>query len=156
MVCHRKRQYITTINISAYPQFDWFEYIWYIDRSEDATESTRKLGHWIGVTENQGAPMTYMILPKLCHPIARSSVFPLLQDDWLSAEVQVLKVELDTSIQEKIGDKHSDVDCFVEFPEAPKVPKDIFIDNEPTSVPVKDEELTPEADEHYSLEAYEP
>jgi hypothetical protein len=57
--------------------------------------------------------MTYMVLPKSCSPIARSSVFPLLQDDWLSAKVQVLKVELDTGIQEKIGDKRSDVDCFV-------------------------------------------
>ena len=49
--------------------------------------------------------MTYMVLPKSCPPIARSSVFPLSQDDRLSAEVQALKVDLDTSIQEKIGDK---------------------------------------------------
>jgi hypothetical protein len=88
-------------NISAYAQFDWYEYVWHIDQSEDTTELTRKLGRWIGVAENQGAPMTYMVLPKLCRPIARSSVFPLSQDDRLSAEVQVLKVELDISIQEK-------------------------------------------------------
>jgi hypothetical protein len=95
-----------------------------------------------------------MVLPKLCHPIARSSVFPLLQDDRLSTEVQVSKVELDTSIQEKIGDKCLDVDCFAEFPEVTKVPKDIFIDDEPTSVPVEDEELMPpEVDEDYSPEA---
>jgi hypothetical protein len=24
-------------NISAYAQFDWFEYVWYIDQSEDTT-----------------------------------------------------------------------------------------------------------------------
>jgi hypothetical protein len=115
-----------------------------------------KLDRWIGVTENQGAPMTYIVLPKSCHPIARSSVFPLSQDDQLSAKVQVLKMELDTSIQEKMGDKRSDVDCFAEFPEVPKVPEDIFIDDEPTSISVKDEELMPEADdEHYSPEAYD-
>jgi hypothetical protein len=142
-------------DISAYAQFDWYEYVSYIDQSEDMTELTRKLGRWIGVAENQGAPMTYMVLPKSCQLIARSSVFPLLQDDWLSAKVQVLKVELDTSIQEKIGDKRLDMDCFAEFPEVPEVPKDIFIDDEPTSVTVKGDELMPEADEYYSPEAYD-
>jgi hypothetical protein len=107
-------------NISAYAQFDWYEYVWYINRALDATELTRKLGCWISVSENQGALMTYMVLPKSCCWIARSSLFPLLQDDWLSAEVQVLKVELDTSIQVKIGDKRLDVDCFAEFPRYPK------------------------------------
>jgi hypothetical protein len=82
-------------------------------------------------------------------------VFPLSQDDWLSAKVQVLKVELDTSIQEKIGDKRLDVDCFAEFPEVAEVPEDIFLDDEPTSVPVEGEELMPEADEYYSPEAYD-
>jgi hypothetical protein len=61
-------------------------------------------------------------------------------------------VELDTSIQEKIGDKRLDMDCFGEVPE---IPEDIFIDDEPTSVPVEGEELMPEADEHYSPEAYD-
>jgi hypothetical protein len=73
----------------------------------------------------------------------------------LSAKVQVLKVELDSSMQEKIGDRCSEVDCFAEFPEVPNVPEDIFIGNEPPSVPVEDEELMPEADEYYSPEAYD-
>jgi hypothetical protein len=119
------------------------------------TESTRKLGRLIGIAENQGAPMMYMVLPKSCQPIARSSVFPLSQDDRLSAKVQVLKVELDTNIQEKIGDKRSDMDCFAEFPEVPEAPEDIFIDDESTRVPVKGEELMPEPDEYYSPEAYD-
>ncbi|MCK7497545.1 MAG: hypothetical protein MZW92_47270 [Comamonadaceae bacterium] len=71
----------------------------------------------------------------------------------MSAEVQVLKVELDTSIQDKIGDKRSDADCFADFPDVPEVPEDIFIDDEPTSDPV--EEPMPEADEWYSPEAYD-
>jgi hypothetical protein len=130
------------VDISAYAQLDWYEYVWYIDQSGDMTELTRKLVRWISIAENQGAPMMYMVLPKSCRPIgARSSVFPLSQDDWLSAEVQVLKVELDTpSIQEKIGDQRLDMDCFAEFPEVPKVPEDIFLDDKPTSVPVEGEE----------------
>jgi hypothetical protein len=142
-------------NISAYAQFDWYKHVWYINQSEYTTESTRKLGRWIGVAENQGVSMMYMVLLKSCQPIARSSVFPLTQDDWLSAKVQALKVELDTSIQEKIGDKHLDVDCFAKFPEVPEVPKDIFLDDEPTSVPVEGEESMPEVDKYYSPEAYD-
>jgi hypothetical protein len=78
-------------NISTYAQFDWYKYVWYIDHAEDMTELTRKLGRWIGVTENQGAPMAYMILPKLCGPIARSSVFPLLQYDHCLLKSESLK-----------------------------------------------------------------
>ena len=80
-------------------------------------------------------------------------MFPLSQDDRLSAEVQALKVDLDTSIQEKIGDKRSDAACFAEFAEVPEIPEDIFIDDEPTSVPV--EEPMPKADEWYSPEAFD-
>jgi hypothetical protein len=47
------------------------------------------------------------------------------------------------------------VDCSAELPEVPEVTEDIFINNEPTSVPVNDEELMPEADEYYSPEAYD-
>jgi hypothetical protein len=47
------------------------------------------------------------------------------------------------------------VDCFAEFPEVPKVPEDIFLDDEPTSVPVEGEDSMPEVDEYYSPEAYD-
>jgi hypothetical protein len=140
-------------DISAYAQFDWYEYVWYIDRSDDATQSTRKLGRWIGVAENQGAPMTYMVLPASCRPVARSSVFPLTQDDRLSAVVQAQMVELDTSITEKIGDARSDDECFADFPEMPELPEDIFLDDDPAWQPVED--TMPEADDHYSPEAYD-
>ena len=69
------------VDISAYAQFDWYEYVWYIDKTENTADTNRKLGRWIGVAENRGSPMTYMVLPKSCRPIARSSVFPLTQDD---------------------------------------------------------------------------
>jgi hypothetical protein len=40
-------------DILAYAQFDWYKYVWYINQPDDAAQSTRKLGHWIGVAENQ-------------------------------------------------------------------------------------------------------
>jgi hypothetical protein len=43
-----------------------------------------------------------------------------------------------------------DVDCFAEFPEIPEVPKDIFIDDEPTSIPAEGDKSLSEADENYS------
>jgi hypothetical protein len=142
-------------DISAYAQFDWYEYVWYIDRSEDTTDTTRKLGRWIGVSENQGAPMTYMVLPKSCRPIARSSVFPLSQDDRLSSDVKKLMDEFDSSVESKIGDSRSNEDCFAEFPEVPEVPIDIFVDDEPTLEPLEEDSKMPEADEYYSPEAFD-
>jgi hypothetical protein len=62
-------------------------------------------------------------------------------------------VELDTGIHDKIGNHRSDDDCFADFPEIPELPEDIFIDDEPTLVPV--EEPMPEADEWYSPEHYD-
>jgi hypothetical protein len=141
-------------DISEYAQFDWYEYCWYIDRSHDTADSPRKLGRWIGVAEEQGAPMTFYVLPKSCIPIARSSVFPLTQDDRLSPVVKELMKDLDDAIQEKIGDKIPDVDCFDELPEIPEIPDDIFV-NEPTSEPVDGEESMPEADEWSSPEAFD-
>jgi hypothetical protein len=66
--------------------------------------------------------MTNMVLPASCRPVARNSVFPLSQDDRLSAVVQAQMVDLDTSINEKIGDTRSDDECFTDFPEMPELP----------------------------------
>jgi hypothetical protein len=66
--------------------------------------------------------------------------------------MMIQMVDLDTSINNKIGDTRSDEDCFANFPDMPKLPVDIFV-KEPTADPVEDS--MPEADEHYSPEAYD-
>jgi hypothetical protein len=60
-----------------------------------------------------------MVYPKLCCPIAQISVFPLSQDDQLSAKVKALMVELDAGVKNKSGDQRLDDDCFANFSEMP-------------------------------------
>jgi hypothetical protein len=39
--------------ISAYAQYELYEPVWYVDESVDMPTSRRKLGHWLGVMEDQ-------------------------------------------------------------------------------------------------------
>ena len=59
-------------DISEYCQFDWYQYVWYMDPNQE-----KHLGRWIGVARNIGSPMIFWILAKSGIPIARSSVTPL-------------------------------------------------------------------------------
>jgi hypothetical protein len=55
-----------SVDILAYAQFDWYSLVWYIDNTEDAATSRRKIGRWIGVAEPYGSGLTYYVLPKSC------------------------------------------------------------------------------------------
>jgi hypothetical protein len=97
--------------------------------------------------------MTYMVLLKWCCPITRISVFPHSQDDWLvsAEEIKELMVELDTNVNNMIGDQRSDEKYFTKIPKLSS-PAKTSIDDKPTSDPVK--EPMPEADEWYFPEAF--
>ena len=144
-----------TPDISAYSMFDWYEPVWYIDPAKDTAQSRRVLGRWIGVAEDIGSSLTYFILPKSCIPVARSSVFPVTQDERLSADFQRELETLDAAINTKIGDSRSDNDCFNDLPDIPEIPLDIFDGDEQTTDPIEEEAKMPEADDHYTSELFD-
>jgi hypothetical protein len=79
---------------SAYAQFDWYRYVWYIDPiPNDAPQSKRKIGRWIGVAEDIGGPLTYFILPASAFPVPQSSVFPMTTAEMMSEEAKQLLME---------------------------------------------------------------
>jgi hypothetical protein len=86
------------VDISAYAQFDWYSLVWYIDSAEDAATSRRKIGQWIGLAEKHRSGLTYFVLPKLCHPIVRSSVMPISKDKLHTPKVKALIEEYDIRI----------------------------------------------------------
>lgn len=94
-----------TPDISEWAQFDWYEYVWYIDPASKWPTEKRKLGRWIGVASDVGAAMTFWILPKSCKPIARSSVQSMTKDERDNPAIQLVMAELDLAITEKIGDE---------------------------------------------------
>ena len=147
-----------TPDISEYAQFDWYQYVWYHDPAVQFPQDPKKIGRWIGVAHDVGSPMTFWILPASCRVIARSTVFPLTDDELNDPLVKVKIVELDLAVAEKIGDsvKNEDVDDGLVglFPD---VPDDIFLpDNnvEDQHVPVDDADEVPEAD-NFTPEAYD-
>ena len=96
-----------TPDISEYAQFDWYEYVWYIDPVSAWPIEKRKLGRWIGVASDVGAAMTFWILPGSCKPIARSSVQGMTKDERDNPAIQLLMAELDLEIDAKIGNKRT-------------------------------------------------
>ena len=67
-MCAEERIHNRIIDMSAYAQFDWYEYVWYVSgnpNNRDVAGSRRQLGRWIGVAEDIGGPMTYFILPEV-------------------------------------------------------------------------------------------
>jgi hypothetical protein len=149
-----EKLYARTGDISAYAQFDWYQYVWYIDPPSDAAQTRRKLGRWIGVAENFGTALTYFILPKSGTVVARSSVTPVTMEELMSDEVKQLCNDLDESINQRIGDDRTNDEVIADFPNVPQIPDDIFVDDENDFDPVDPSEL-PEADEMPSPDAYD-
>jgi hypothetical protein len=91
-------------DISEYAQFDWYEYVWYLDPVVKFPDEAKKLGRWIGVAHDVGSPMTFWILPVSCKVIARLTVSSLTEDKRADPIVQTRMAELDVLIKEKIRD----------------------------------------------------
>ena len=50
-------------DVSAFLQFRWWEPVYYLaDARTYPSESREKLGRWVGIAENQGDALTYMVL----------------------------------------------------------------------------------------------
>jgi hypothetical protein len=97
-----------TPDISECAQFDWYEYVWYLDPAVPFLEDAKKLGCWVGVAHDVGSPMTYWILPASCKVVARSTVSSFTEDELNDPVVQAWIAKLDLSIKERIGDTLSD------------------------------------------------
>jgi hypothetical protein len=145
-----------TPDISEYAQFDWYEYVWYLDPAVQFPEDAKKLGHWIGVAHDVGSSMTFWVLTASCKVIARSTVSSLTEDERADPVVQTRMAELDLSIKEKIGDSLRDKEVSADIMGiSPEVPDDIFLpDDDAEFEPAEPEASMPEADD-YTPEAYD-
>ncbi len=132
-----------TPDISEYAQFDWYQYVWYID-----SDGARKLGRWIGVATNYGAPMTFWVLPRSCKPIVRSSVQAILKEELDHVGTMVAMLELDADVLHKIGDARSDQEVVAAIGDLLPIMMDEADDDlEDTIEPAEPESTRPEADD---------
>ena len=86
-------------DISEYGQFDWYDYVWYMDPKQE-----KHLGRWIGVAKDIGSPMTFWILPESGIPLPRSSITPLTKEEREVDGTKVLMSQLDEGINQRLGD----------------------------------------------------
>ena len=86
-------------DISEYCQFDWYDYVWYMDPKQE-----KHLGRWIGVAKDVGGPMTFWILPKSGVPLPRSSVVLVTKEERNVDGTKVLMKQLDDGINQRLGD----------------------------------------------------
>jgi Reverse transcriptase (RNA-dependent DNA polymerase) len=117
------------VDISAYSQFDWYSHVWFIDYPKDAATSRRQLGRWLGVAEHVGSPLCYIILPKSCKPIIRSSVQPVTDDERLQPEIKLLIEKFDAAVERKIGNSRTDAEVSEDLPNIPLEPTDVQVED---------------------------
>jgi hypothetical protein len=71
-----------TIDISEWLDFRFYDYVWYWDEKKvDMTNEQRLIGRWLGIAHRIGRNMTYWILKKAGHVIARSTVQHVITSD---------------------------------------------------------------------------
>ena len=64
-----------TVDISEWLDFDFYDRVWYWDHQKtDMTNEQAKIGRWLGIAHRVGSDMTYWILTRAGHVIARSTV----------------------------------------------------------------------------------
>ncbi len=137
-----------TPDISECVQFDWYQYVWYYDPAVQFPDDPKKIGRWIGVAHDVGSPMTFWVLPASCRVLARSTVFPLTQDELGDPLVKAKLVDLDLSVAEKIGNLVEDVDDAL-IGLFPEIPEDIFLPNpgDGDYLPADGADVAPETDD---------
>jgi hypothetical protein len=79
-------------NLAMYAQHGWYDWVYYLDEHGD-----QKLARWLGVAEDIGSGDCYMLLPSTCKPIARSTVWPVPQED-MSVDEKIKEREVSIDI----------------------------------------------------------
>jgi hypothetical protein len=94
-----------TINISEWLDFEFYDYVWYWDeKKSDMTDDQRLIGRWLEIAHCIGSNMTYWILTKAGHVIARLTVQHIITSDMTQPAVQQLVKDFDTAIEIRLMD----------------------------------------------------
>ena len=114
----------STPDISAYAQFDWYEYVRYLDPTADFPHEKSMYGRWLGVAESSTDVMACYILTETGKVIVRKSFWALETDERNSPAVKENLARLDSAIKAKVGDTikedEVDKDLIGDLPEAPE------------------------------------
>ena len=95
-----------TPDISEYLDFDFYDWVWYIDNPNDKEEPP-KLGRWIGVADNYGASMCFFVLAQNAKVLARSTVQRVTRSEEANSDIAARMKSYESEVNGRLDDaKH--------------------------------------------------
>jgi hypothetical protein len=143
----------STVDISAYAQFDWYEYVWYLEPKASFPNEKKCLGRWLGVAEVSIDVMASYILTDKGTVVVRKSIWGLSKLEVETDEVKETAKELDEQITRKLGNSlpvERDSKDDPADPYRPPPPEDLWDDLDDVEEvvdPFDPESTKPDADE---------
>lgn len=92
-----------TPDTTEFIEFDFYGWVKYRDISSGLEDDVH-LGRWLGVAHDIGQSMCYFILKSNGHVIARSTVRPLLDEEWRSEIEKEARQAFMTKLKEHVAD----------------------------------------------------
>lgn len=101
-----------TCDISHLCQFEWYEYVWWLDTTEKLER--KKLGHYLGPSTTTGDVMCSKILTSKGTYRINSSVFPLSVEDRNSEVVKEKIQQYESELAEKLRERMAGIEPLIE------------------------------------------
>ena len=100
-----------TIDISEWLDFDFYDRVWYWDEKKtDMTNEQARIGRWLGIAHRVGSDMTYWVLTKAGHVIARSTVQHITVTDMATDAIRDRVSAFDVALLDRLDDENFQIE----------------------------------------------
>ena len=127
-----------TPNITAHAQFEWYQWVYFL-----GTDGKQSLARWLGPAEGIGGEDCHWLLTETCHPIAKSTVWTVPDEDMINPEKKLVRDAFDAKVKSRIGEEDSNEVYDAQLPDY----GDLFDDDDFIEDPMEPEAAMPEADD---------
>ncbi|KAI2501857.1 Reverse transcriptase (RNA-dependent DNA polymerase) [Fragilaria crotonensis] len=100
-----------TVDISEWLDFDFYDRVWYWDHHKtDMNNEQARIGRWLGIAHRVGSDMTYWILTRAGHVIARSTVQHITVTDMAIDAIRDQVSAFDNDLAIRMNDENFQLD----------------------------------------------
>ena len=100
-----------TVDISEWLDFDFYDRVWYWDHQKtDMNTEQARIGRWLGIAHRVGSDMTYWILTKAGHVVARSTVQHITVSDMATDAIRDRVRTFDVELVTRLNDENFQLD----------------------------------------------
>ncbi|KAI2506538.1 Reverse transcriptase (RNA-dependent DNA polymerase) [Fragilaria crotonensis] len=128
-----------TVDISEWLDFDFYDRVWYWDHHKtDMNNEQARIGRWLGIAHRVGSDMTYWILTRAGHVIARSTVQHITVTDMAIDAIRDQVSAFDNDLAIRMNDENFQLDH----------PNPVFYlqDDVPFEADAADDDIPPDAE----------